>query len=432
MNVLGLIICVLCLGIAICFLSVLQASVGALSRVTLRVLADKESSSQPLLSGLADNPRHFLVPVEFGIQVMQVAAAVLVTASLVMSGQQYPYLASTVILILGVYLLRQLLPKMITQRNPDKVLLFVLRLFRPGYVLLHWISFPLVTTLRLFQERSDKLDNGEEEEEEPSEEEIQAYIDVGEEEGIFEEEESELIQSALEFGNTLVREIMTPRSEITAIEETAKISEAKTLFISSKHSRLPVYRERLDQIVGVIYVRHLLAMLETASDDDPILPLLNRPWFVPETKRVAELLKEMQANAEHIAIVINEYGAVSGLVTIEDLVEEIVGDIRDEDELLRVNLSYEGDGTYVARGVLTLEELEDALEIDLGDPDVSTLSGLVVANLARVPHIGEQFTLYGLEIEILSADRRRIHTLRIRKTPVPEQAPTGKNGRDAI
>jgi len=405
--------------------------VGALSRVTLRVLADKESASHPLLSGLADDPRHFLVPVEFGIQVMQVAAAVLVTATLVISGVPHPYLTSSLILILGVYLLRQLLPKMITQRNPDKVLLLLLGLFRPGYVLLHWISFPLVLTLRLFKERQEQED-GEDEEEEPSEEEIQAYIDVGEEEGIFEEEESELIQSALEFGNTLVREIMTPRSEITAIEETAKISEAKALFISSKHSRLPVYRERLDQIVGVIYVRHLLATLETASDEDPVTPLLNRPWFVPETKRVAELLKEMQANAEHIAIVINEYGAVSGLVTIEDLVEEIVGDIRDEDELLRVNLSYEGEGSYVARGVLALEELEDALDIDLGDPDVTTISGLVVATLGRVPHIGEQFTLHGLEIEILSADRRRIHTLRIRKTPVPEQAPTSKNGRNGI
>ncbi len=430
MSVSVLIICAICLGFAICFLSVVQASAGALSRVTLRVLADKESSSQPLLTRLADDPRHFLVPVEFGIQVMQVAAAVLVTAIFVASGLPYPYLTAGLVLVIGVYLLRQLLPKMLTQRNPDRVLMMSLGLFRPAYALLHRLSYPLVMVLRLFKERQESQENGEEEEEEPSDEEIQAYIDVGEEEGIFEEDESELIQSALEFGNTLVREIMTPRSDIVAIEETAKISEAKAIFISSKHSRLPVYKERLDQIVGVIYVRHLLAVLETASDDDPIGPLLNRPWFVPETKRVAELLKEMQANAEHIALVINEYGAVSGLVTIEDLVEEIVGDIRDEDELTRVNLTYEGEGNYVARGVLPLEELESTLDIDLGDPGVSTISGLVVAALARVPHIGEQLVLHAMEIEILSADRRRIHTMRIRKTQVPEQAPTSKNGRE--
>jgi len=420
------------LGVAICFLSVVQASAGVLSRVTLRVLADKESPRQTLLAGLAEDRRHFLLPVEFGVQVMQVVAAVLVTASFVVSELPYPYLSSGVVLLVGVYLLRQLIPKMLTQRNPERVLLVSLGPFRPAYALLHWISLPLVKVLRLFQERQESLDNHEEQEEEPSEEEIQAYIDVGEEEGIFEEEESELIQSALEFGNTLVREIMTPRSEIAAIEETAKVSEAKALFISSKHSRLPVYRERLDQVVGMIYVRHLLAVLETASDDDPISSLLNRPWFVPETKRVAELLKEMQANAEHIAVVVNEYGAVSGLVTIEDLVEEIVGEIRDEDELTRVNLTYEGEGNYVARGVLGLEELESTLDIDLGDPGVSTLSGLVVAALARVPHIGEQFVLHGMEIEILSADRRRIHTMRICKAQVPEQAPTGKNGRDTL
>ena len=151
-------------------------------------------------------------------------------------------------------------------------------------------------------------------------------------------------------------------------------------------------------------------------------PLLLKPWFVPETKRVAELLKEMQANAEHLAIVINEYGAVAGVVTIEDLVEEIVGEIRDEDELRRVDLTYEGNGNYIVRGGVSLEEVEEALDVHFGEQDVTTISGLVVSTLTRVPTAGETMTINGMEVEVLSADRRRIHTMRIRRVSQPETA----------
>src|SRR5690606_715007 len=239
---------------------------------------------------------------------------------------------------------------------------------------------------------------------------------------IFERTESRLIQSALEFGNTLVREIMTPRNEIVAIEESATLGELRDLIVSSKHSRIPDNRERIDQIVGIVYVRNLLAALDPGEENETIRPLISEPLLVPETKNVSALLKEMQAQAEHMAIVINEYGAASGLVTIEDLLEEIVGEIRDEDELERIELLYEGGGNYIVRGGVEIEDLEEALGVDLGDPDVATVSGLVVGHLGRVPSPGERIVLNGLVVEILSSDRKRIHTMRIHLATSPSES----------
>jgi len=407
------------LGLGVCFLAVVQNSVAALSAVSLRVLAEKANGTSALLAAISKDPRHFLLPIEFGIQVFQVFGAVLVTLILSRAGIRHPYILSVAILVAGVLLFRQLLPRLITQKKPDRVLLALIPVIGTLHSILRWVSWPVSVALQTAESKREKRLNGEEEDQDPSEEEIQAFLDVGEEEGIIEKEESELIQSALEFGSTLVREIMTPRSEMVAIEEASLIADLKDLFISSKHSRIPVYRERLDEIVGVAYVKQLLALLDQAHEDDPITPLLLKPWFVPETKRVAELLKEMQSNAEHMAIVINEYGAVAGLVTIEDLVEEIVGDIRDEDELRRVDLSYEGSGSYIVRGGVSLEEIEEKLDVHFGEQDVTTISGLVVSTLSRVPMAGETMTVHGLEVEVLSADRRRIHTLRIRKAALP-------------
>lgn len=412
----------LLIGLGVCFLSVVQHSVAGLSPVSLRVLAERANGKRAILADLSKDPRHFLLPIEFGIQVLQVVGAVFVTVVLAESGLRHPYLLSIGILVLAVYFFRQLLPRLITQHDPERVLLAISPVIGTLHVILRWLTWPLSHVLRTAQAKREKWVNGQEEDEEPSEEEIQAFLDVGEEEGIIEKEESELIQSALEFGTTLVREIMTPRSEIVAIEEKCTIADLRDIFVSSKHSRIPVYRDRLDEIVGIAYVKHLLAVFDPVHGDDPVTPLLTKPWFVPETKHVAELLKEMQANAEHLAVVINEYGAVAGLVTIEDLVEEIVGEIRDEDELRRVDLTYEGDGNYIVRGGVSLEEVEETLGVHFGEQDVTTISGLVVSTLNRVPVVGETMIINGLEVEILSADRRRIHTMRIRRVAESETA----------
>jgi len=398
-------------------LSVLESSISRLSRLSLKVLAEREQGAKDhLLQDIASDRVQFLLPIQFGSQVLVVISAVVISALLFEANVAYAALWAFASVVTVIALFRQLFPKMIVQSEPERVLLRLLPVLGPLYRLLEWISLPLTILLRAFKTAQMKNQlNVDVEEEDASEEEIQAYLGVGAEEGIIEEDESKLIQSALEFGDTLVREIMTPRTEIIAIEEDATIRELKNVIVSSKFSRIPVYRERIDHIVGVVYVRNLLGYLGDGNGDNPITPLINKPWFVPETKKVSALLREMQVNAAHMAVLIDEYTSVSGLVTIEDVLEEIVGDIRDEDELEKIDLAYVGEGNYIVRGGAEIEELEETLGVDLGEPDVTTVSGLIVNHLGKVPGPGETIVLDGLSVKILSSDRKKIQTMRIKK-----------------
>ncbi len=383
-----------------------------LSRLALRVLSERERDREiRLLEEVARDRQQFLLPLQFATQVLTVTLAVLITWLLVGEGLLYPLLWALLIMVSLVALFRQLLPRFLTQKDPERYLLTTLPLLSGFYRLISWLSAPIVFLLRTGQRMIGRQRSGAFEE--TSDEEIQAFIDVGEEDGIFEEQDSELIQSALEFGSTLVREIMTPRTAIVSIPDTATISELKELIDRSRHSRIPVYRDNLDQIVGVVYVRTLLSYLEENQGEKPITPLIKKPWFVPETKNVSELLREMQSNSEPMAIVISEYASVSGLVTIEDLLEEIVGEIYDEDEPQVVDLEAEGKGRYIVLGGLEIDVVEEALGIDLGEAEVNTISGLVVAHLGKVPEVGEQLHLDGLCVEVLEADKKKIGRMRI-------------------
>ncbi len=396
-------------------LSVVESAVNQLSRLALKVLAEKNPSSRyDLLHKMAEDRRGFLLPIQFANQLILVLLTVLATELLLSGGISYPMLSAVCVMGIVVASVRQLLPYLLTHNKGEQVLLRLVPYFRFFYAVLSGTAWPILASFRWI--RADALSRtGPVEEDEATDEEIQAYLGVGEEEGIFESEESELIQSALEFGNTLVREIMTPRSEITAIEERASLNELRELVVSSKHSRIPVYRERLDHIVGMVYVRNLLAYLNGGDDKKPISPIVNEVLIVPETKRVYDLMKEMQAKAEQLAVVVNEYGTVSGLVTIEDLIEEIVGDIRDEDEFHRIDLVYEGDGNYIVRGGVEIGALEEALDVRFGEHEAATVSGLVVDHLGAVPVQGEAVQIEPVEIQVLSADRKRIHTMRVRR-----------------
>lgn len=408
-------------------LSIVESSITRLSRLSLKVLAEKETDPRlALLEEIARDRRQFLLPVQLGIQLLLIALTVLLFLFFASPPRALtPALLTLAAMFPVIFLFRQLLPRLITERNPEGILRKSIPIFSRGYRILRWFSFPIFAAVRAFSNnRNGEAENGADEE--TTEEEIQAYLGVGEEEGIFEGTESALIQSALLFGSTLVREIMTPRSEMVAIDSGATIGELKDLMVSSKHSRIPVFREQIDQIQGIVYVRNLLGNLTPDQETESIAPLVNDALLVPETKRLAPLLKEMQESAEHMAIVINEFGAVAGLVTIEDVLEEIVGEIHDEDELRKVDIFYEGDHCYVVRGSVEIDDLEEVLNVKLEERDVATVSGYLVDILGRVPHPGESISLEPFAAEILSSDRKRIHTIRVRmanRAPEPLQEP---------
>jgi len=260
-------------------------------------------------------------------------------------------------------------------------------------------------------------DDGEEEEEDDDSGDLQALIDVGEAEGILEEEEGELIHSIIEFGDTRVSEVMTPRPDIVAVPETATVREARDVILDSKYSRLPVYREQMDNVEGIIYVRDLLQCWADGREDESIEPLVRSVYFVPETKAVADLLEEMQKAHVQLAMVIDEYGGVCGLVTVEDILEEIVGEIEDED-ILGEELEdiVEGvAGSYEVLGSTEIGKIERLFKMEIEADDFTTIAGLVINESGKVPAAGEVLNIRGLAVEVLEADERRILRLRVRK-----------------
>jgi CBS domain containing-hemolysin-like protein len=255
---------------------------------------------------------------------------------------------------------------------------------------------------------------------------FQALMEVGEAEGIIEESERELIETMVEFSETRASEIMTPRTEICAIPVNSTVTAARDLIIDEKYSRLPVYRDTIDNIEGVIYVRDLLHAWADGQENAPIQTILRDAFFVPETKTASELLKSMQTNHVQIAIVIDEYGGVAGLVTVEDILEEIVGEIEDEDiedeEIIEI---IEGaDGYFDVLGSTEIDKIERLFDIEVEDEDFTTIAGLVTSEAGYVPKPGENLTVSGLEVKILRADEKKIQLLRLRKAPAQGTAET--------
>jgi putative hemolysin len=210
---------------------------------------------------------------------------------------------------------------------------------------------------------------------------------------------------------------MTPRPDIVAVAAGATVREARDIMIESKYSRLPVYREQIDNVEGLIYVRDLLQHWAEGSEDGPISPLVRPVYFIPETKPVAELLEEMQKAHVQLSMVIDEYGGVCGLVTVEDILEEIVGEIEDEDiEGDELNdIVEQGDGCYEVLGSTEIGKIERLFDMEIEADDFTTIAGLVVSESGKVPQTGERLTFRGLELEVLEADERRIGRLRVKR-----------------
>jgi CBS domain containing-hemolysin-like protein len=397
------------------FLSSIEAALTQSSPVTLRTKLEPESGPAPkLLSVVLDDKMQVLVPLHLGTQISLIVIAILTTHLCLERWSTWGLGVAFIVISLLSLVFRQLLPRLITQNNSEAKLVRLLVAFRPVYGMLRSLALPLSSILNLFKRRHEEaVSTAGPTADETTEEEMQAYLDIGEDEGILEEEDTKLIQSVVEFGDTLVREVMTPRTKIVACEEASTIGQLRDTMIRHRHSRIPIYRGDIDHIIGIAYIRQLLAYSSREHESEPITPLIHPALFVPETKRVSTLLKELQERGDHTAIVIDEFGGVAGLVTIEDLVEEIVGEIRDEDQAKTTEVVEESPRSYLLGGSTELHRLEELAGKRFEALDASTVAGLIIAFLGRVPSPGEEFDIDSLHVQILDADRKRIHRVRI-------------------
>jgi CBS domain containing-hemolysin-like protein len=420
MNIEFILTFLLLVGLSL--LATVDMALGQLSDVGLRRLiteAEERSKlrSSVFLKQVLENRPRFSFAISATIQILLVVVAVLVTSISLSLFQEDRFVLVGLLaglVLAGIF--RQLVPLFISTRDPEGTLLFLLPVIRP---LLPLMAFAADPFHKLFDRsrKEQELENGDEDEEQDAGDDIQALIDVGEAEGILEEEEGELIHSILEFGDTRVSEVMTPRPDIVAVAAGATVREARDIMIESKYSRLPVYREQIDNVEGLIYVRDLLQHWAEGSEDGPIAPLVRPVYFIPETKPVAELLEEMQKAHVQLSMVIDEYGGVCGLVTVEDILEEIVGEIEDEDiEGDELNdIVEQVEGCYEVLGSTEIGKIERLFDMEIEADDFTTIAGLVISESGKVPQTGERLTFRGLEVEVLEADERRIGRLRVKR-----------------
>ena len=425
----------LLLLIVLSVLATVDMAFGQLSDVGLRRLISENgdkprAGSRVFLEQILENRPRFTFALSAMIQILLVIVAVLVT-SIALTLFPEPRLVliglAAGLVLAGIF--RQIVPLFISTRNPEATLLFLLPIVRPFFPLMAFVADPFQRLFDRSKRKEHQTDIGTAEEEDDDGGDLQALIDVGEAEGILEGEEGELIQSIVEFGDTRVSEVMTPRPDIVALPHSATVREARDVILDSKYSRLPVYRDQIENVEGIIYVRDLLQSWADCNEDEQIASLVRPVYVVPETKPVDELLEEMQKAHTQLAMVIDEYGGICGLVTVEDILEEIVGEIEDEDiageELEEIVET--GGGSYEVFGSTEIEKIEDLFDLEIDSDDFTTIAGLVINEHGKVPAAGVRLNVRGLVVEVLDADERRISRLRIKKAQPENASEVGAN-----
>ena len=330
---------------------------------------------------------------------------------------------STVVLSAAIWGAIVIVWKFLLALIPDDLSERMLRGLIPFSRFFYYVFWPLLYPLRSLLARMDREAEETAEPEKVTEEEVQAYIDVGEEEGIIEPSEGRLLQSVFEFGDRVAREIMTPRIDVLAFNANWPIEELAKMFSESKYSRIPIFHESIDQIDGIVHIKDMFdAVLKTMPKN--VNDIARPPYFVSETKKVSELLREFQSEHIQVAVVVDEFGGTAGIVTIEDVIEEIVGDISDEHEDEEATIVDVGDGTYLVSGLLRVEELEEMLGAEFAGPHYETVAGLIFTTLGRVPGAGTSIVKNGYRFNVERADRRRIYRVRVSKEPEPTEDET--------
>lgn len=383
------------------FFALVETAFTLLMRLPQRLEAERESDSDALATYLED-PIQFFMPARMMRGIMLVAIVVLLAQPIDRGFPGWLVLFGTATLIsVGI---GQILPTLIVRRSPERVLDVLL----PAFTAVANLVVPLTTlTTAWMGPAARRPANGgtpadTREPSSPRTDDEPARAD-----------ESRLLRSVVDFGNTLVREVMTPRPDIVAIRADATLDELRQLVREQEYSRLPVYTDNLDNIVGLVVVKDLIQIEPNGTR--PVSDIMRPAAFVPEVKRVADLLREFRQGRFQLAMVVDEYGGTAGLVTVEDVVEELVGEIRDEYDSEAEPVVRESDDVFVFSGKVAIGELADRLGVEIEDGGFETVGGFVLSRAGRVPSVGERFETDGLGIEVLEAEHRRINKVRIRR-----------------
>ena len=393
------------IGCAVVYVASIESAFGAMVRLPARLTAERDARHESLTMYLEDPLRLYVVTRLLRGLLFATAAVVLAR----MIGVATPQAVGVLLLamVLFVVVSEQLVPSALVRRDAGRTL----ELLLPSFDLVLRVVGPVTGgLLRLARPPRGRSNGG------GVADPAGPGGETADPEAVADEtEERKLLQSVVDFGGTLVREVMTPRPDIVAIAHDATVAEFRVLFAEEEYSRIPVYKDNLDNILGFVFAKDLVT-LDGVQGTSRIVPQLLRPaHVVPEGKRVAELLRELQVKQVQSAIVVDEYGGTAGLVTIEDLLEEIVGEIRDEYDDESEPIVDEGDGTFVFLATVSVGDMVERLGVSVERDGFETVGGYLLTRLGRVPTVGETLEIDGLVVEVLEAERRRVRKVRVHR-----------------
>ena len=422
MSDLLIVIVIVGLLLVAAFLAMAETAIARMSRVKALHLAQERKRGADALVKVVEDPAPYMNVVLLLTLLSHITATVLATTLALRRSADAGEAIATVVMTVAIFVFAELTPKTYTVQFTDRAALivgppvfFLGRLLRPIGNLLLLVSNGLMVLLP-----GRPLPKG------PfiSEEEIRHLVDIAEEEEEIEEEERELIHSIFEFGDTVVREVMVPRPDMVAIRADASVDEALKTIIDAGYSRIPIYEGDTDNIIGVLYAKDLLKRVHEGKENVKLSSLGRAPTFVPEQKKVSELLREMQDQRVHMAIVVDEYGGTAGLFTIEDLIEEIVGEIVDEYDKEEPLVEPIDENTIRVDAKLPIDEVNELLDVELPHDEWDTVGGLVFGLTGRVPVAGEKVRYDSLEFTTERVTGRRIQKVVIARLPEPVETAT--------
>jgi putative hemolysin len=398
----------------------------------VNLAADKGNKKALLIQKFTETPKPYLTTIQVVVTLIALVNGAIALHTfkddvIIMLNSTNQFVEPLVIVIIALFLLvfhvvlGQLIPKRLGSKYPDQVAYGMI-----GFIYkLNKLMSPFIWLLNLFASLFGRLFglDPHDVDRKMTEEEIRTIVEASSKTGNIDEDESEMIQNIFDFSDTTVDEIMTHRTEISALNVKSTKSQVIEYIKSEQFTRFPVYEGNIDHIIGTLHVKDLLKYLDNPEEKFSVKELIRDPYFIPESKRTSELFKEMQKQKNHIAIVLDEYGGTAGIVTVEDLIEEIVGNIFDEYDEVENEITQIDDFVYVIEGLTNISEVEDIIEANLPVEEYDTLSGFILGQLGRFPHQDEEVTVMfnGFKFEILGTDDKIITKVRVTKPVISDK-----------
>lgn len=392
------------------FFSGSETAVLAVSRLKVRNLIEKGNRRAVRLNRLLDRQNKVLASVLVGNNAVNIAASALATSLAISYWGSDSVGAVTLIMTVTILIFGEVFPKTLASARSEWVSLRIV----PVLELLMLVLSPVVRVLTGITNVLLRVFGGDAHGSRLiTEEEIRTLVTVGQEEGVLEAEEREMIHSIFEFTDTLVREVMVPRTDMTVIASDINYGQLVDVILKTQFSRLPVIRNSIDDIIGILYVKDLFALGDEEKRDFDVTRYMREPYFIPDSKNVRDLFNEFLQQHLHIAIVVDEYGGTAGLVTLEDLIEEITGEILDEYDVEENLIEEIGPGSYSVDAAMEVEDVNAALGLDLPYLDYRTIGGLVLDRLGHIPQEGERFNFAEVSIQVEKVTGKRLRRVRI-------------------